>query len=133
MSVPLNITTFINDINNYLISKKKSLPVHIPPMGNKGGAGCYIMTTSASSVKIEYRAKQTHTIIVTQKEYSIFEKRFNYLQSLKKVNYFKVSLEYVVSNYNYNIKSKNFYNWQNSPYNFRTNPLVPTIFKELGY
>lgn len=128
MSAPLNITTCIDDIVSKLILTGRELSLRIPPMGNKGGAGCNVLSLDKTNgkIKILYLAPGHAPFIVTQNEYIKIATYFNSLKG--KYNKVHTPLEYSVSSYT----QSNGATWK-GPFNIHIDPLLPSIFKELGY
>jgi len=128
MSAPLNITTCIDDIVSKLILTGRKLPLHIPAMGNKGGVGCYILSLDKTNGEIEilYIAPGHTSFVVSQREYMEIASYFNSL--IGKYNKIGTPLEYSVSSYT----QSNGATWR-GPFNIHIDPLLPSIFKQLGY
>lgn len=128
MSAPLNIDEFIEDIINELIAQGRKLPLHIPAMGECGGVGCYILSVNRNKKEVEilYLAPNHTSFLVSQKEYEIVATYFNSLKG--RSNKREDPLEYTVSMYN----QSNGVTWK-GPFDFHNDPLLPSIFKELGY
>ena len=128
MSAPLNISNCINDIVSQLVLTGNKLPLHIPSMGNKGGAGCNILSLDKINGEIEilYLAPGHTSFVVRQKEYVQIATYFNSLhgQFTKSGN----PSEYSVSSYT----QSNGATWK-GPFNIHLDPLLPSIFKYLGY
>lgn len=82
MAAPLNISVCIDDIVSKLILTGRRMPIHIPSMGNKGGAGCNILSLNKSKGEIEvlYLAPGHVPFIVGQSAYNYIAVYFNSLK-----------------------------------------------------
>lgn len=128
MAAPLKISDCIDDIVSQLILTGRKLPLHIPAMGNEGGVGCYVLSLNKEKGEIEilYLAPGHSSFVVQKKEYIKIAEYFNSLhgQFTKDGN----PREYAVSSYTRTSGST----WK-GPFNVHEDPLLPSIFKQLGY
>ena len=128
MAAPLNISVCIDDIVSKLILTGRRMPIHIPSMGNKGGAGCNILSLNKSKGEIEvlYLAPGHVPFIVGQSAYNYIAVYFNSLKGTYSKN--GTPLEYSASSYTQSNGAK----WK-GPFNIHLDPLLPSIFKVLDY
>lgn len=127
MAAPILIQDCIKDIQAILLPQNQGkYPLYIPPMGAKGGSGCHILSTNMSNGEIEIMYRDFPKLIIRQEDYTILEKRFNSLDFKKGVLRDGRPEKYGVNRYN---KPK----WNNIPFGCYLNPLLPSIFKALGY
>lgn len=122
MSAPTNIHACINDI---ITKAKGKFPVYFPSMGQKGGAGCDVLSVDSLRGEIEILYKG-RAFKINQSIYITFANRFNFLDSRALTLRDGRSEKYGVNRYQAPF-------WQNTPLGIHRNPLPATIFKGLGY